>query len=565
MPYAADFIGDYLQKKGLLTTAQLNEALEEQKRSKGRLGEVLVKKGYISEDKFVQALSEQLGIPFVNINTYKADPEVIKLFTLELAQRCQAVPINRIVDAISVAMVDPLNIMLVDEIKRSCGLTIRPVFATSTGIKNAINKYYVTTAPEASTGFFAPTENKPAMQAQPEEDVEILVKEAADTSVITLVNSIFSEAVESGASDIHLEPEKGNLYVRMRIDGVLQESKPVSKDLEPAVISRIKIIANMDIAERRIPQDGRININIQNREIDLRVSTFPTIYGENIVIRLLDKSQAMFKLEDLGFQPDILHVFKEQIRRPYGIILVTGPTGSGKTTTLYAGLNLINDVKKNIITLEDPIEYVVPRVRQAQVNVKAGLTFATGLRAILRHDPDIIMIGEIRDRETAEIAIQSALTGHLVFSTLHTNDAASAVGRLIDMGIEPFLIASSLNAILAQRLVRKLCPKCKKSYKPQEAELLALGFSQPPKEATLYKEAGCSFCRSTGYKGRVGVYELLVLDEGIKDLLLKKSPAHQIKDYAMQKGMRTLKDDGLEKLLAGITSAAEVLRVSGEV
>jgi len=560
MPNPKEFIGEHLVDKGLITAAQLKEALVEQKRSGGKVGEVLIRKGYISEENFTRALSEQLGMSFVDVANYKIDPEAIKLFTLELVERYLAIPINRIVDALTVAMVDPLNILAVDEIKRTCGLTIRPVFATPSGIKEAINKYYKAGEPSGEVPVYAQ-----GAPLGPEVDLETLVKEADEAPVITLVNSLFAEAIESGASDIHLEPEERNLYVRLRIDGVLQDIKPVTKDLEPAVISRIKILANMDIAERRLPQDGRIKMDILNREIDLRVSTFPTIYGENVSIRLLDKSQAIFKLEDLGFETKVLEVFKEQIRRPYGIILVTGPTGSGKTTTLYAGLNLINDLKKNIITLEDPIEYVIPRVRQSQVNVKAGLTFATGLRAILRQDPDIVMIGEIRDRETAEIAIHAALTGHLVFSTLHTNDAASAVGRLIDMGIEPFLVASALNAILAQRLVRRLCPKCKKSYKPQEAEITSLGFSQPPKDITVYKEVGCSHCRSTGYKGRIGIFELLILDEGIKELILKKSPAHQIKEYAVKKEMRTLKDEGLEKLMGGVISGSEVLRVFEEV
>jgi type IV pilus assembly protein PilB len=560
MPNPKEFIGEHLVDKGLITAMQLKEALEEQKRSGGKLGEVLIRKGYISEDNFTRALSEQLGIPFVDVANYKVDPEAIKLFTLEMVQRYQAIPINKIVDALTVAMVDPLNILAVDEIKRSCGLTIRPVFATASGIKEAINKYYKTGEPSEEVSAYAQ-----GAPLGPEVDLETLVKEADEAPVVTLVNSLFAEAIESGASDIHLEPEERNLYLRLRIDGVLQDIKPVTKDLEPAVISRIKILANMDIAERRLPQDGRIKMNILNREIDLRVSTFPTIYGENVSIRLLDKSQAIFKLEDLGFETKALDVFKEQIRRPYGIILVTGPTGSGKTTTLYASLNLINDLKKNIITLEDPIEYVIPRLRQSQVNVKAGLTFATGLRAILRQDPDIVMIGEIRDQETAEIAIHAALTGHLVFSTLHTNDAASAVGRLIDMGIEPFLVASALNAILAQRLVRRLCPKCKKPYNPKEVELASLGFSQPPKDITVYKEVGCSHCRLTGYKGRIGIFELLILDEGIKELILKKSPAHQIKEYAVKKGMRTLKDEGLEKLIGGVISDSEVLRVFQEV
>ncbi|MFH1397728.1 MAG: ATPase, T2SS/T4P/T4SS family [Candidatus Omnitrophota bacterium] len=553
------FIGDYFIKKGLLTQGQLNEALEEQKRSGGKIGDFLIKKGYVSEKDFTLALSEQLGIPFVDISSYDIDKSLIKLFDLSLVRRYKFIPLSRVMTALMIAMVDPLDILVVDEIRRACGLTIRPAIATPSAINYAIKKYY--------EGQELSAEATPAevTARRGEIDMNDLVREASGAPVITLVNSLFTEAVDAGASDIHIEPEEKNCYVRLRIDGVLQDARPIAKDLELAVISRIKILADMDIAEKRLPQDGRVKTSVLNKEVDLRISTFPTIYGENISIRLLDKTQGIFKLEDLGFQKDVLEIIKVQVKRPYGIVLVTGPTGSGKTTTLYAVLNLINDLKKNIITLEDPIEYVVPRVCQSQVNVKAGLTFATGLRAILRHDPDIIMIGEIRDRETAEISIHSALTGHLVFSTLHTNDAAAAASRLIDMGIEPFLVASALSAIIAQRLVRRLCPKCKKAYKPTEAEIVSLGFPASTNDLTLYKEVGCSNCRSTGFKGRTGIFELLVLNDGIKELILEKSPPHQIVEYAINNGMRTLRNDGLEKLTRGEISASEVLRASREI
>jgi type IV pilus assembly protein PilB len=517
------------------------------------------------------ALSKQLGIPYVDIKNYAINPSVVKLLPVELAQKHQSIPINRVMEALTLAMVDPLGIASVDEIKRSCRLTVRPVFATPTGIKDAIRKYYgvkedvSTIVVTVSPGGSVETPFQEAVEPAPEE-VNTLVKEAAQAPVVTLVNSMIAQAVEAGASDIHLEPEEKTLYVRFRIDGILQDNNQVSKDLEPAVLSRIKIMAEMDIAEKRLPQDGRIKLNVMDHEVDLRVSTLPTIYGENIVIRILDKSQALFRLEDLGFNPLVLATFKDILHRPYGIILVTGPTGSGKTTTLYGALNLINDVTKNILTMEDPIEYVIPRVRQTQVNVKAGLTFATGLRATLRHDPDIIMIGEIRDRETAEIAIQAALTGHLVFSTLHTNDAASAVTRLIDMGVEPFLVASSLLGIMAQRLARRLCMKCRKPYQPIDEELLTLGFkSSRVPEAEFYKEAGCPACRQTGYKGRIGMYELLIPTESFKELVLKKSPPHQIRDYAVSKGMITLRDDGLDKFRQGVISASEIVRITMDV
>ncbi len=570
MAYSANFIGDYLIEQHMITPEQLQEALQEQNKTKGRIGEILVKKGFVSEDNFVMALGKQLGIPFVDIRSYSINPSVVKLLPPELAQKHQAIPINRVMDAITLAMVDPLGIASVDEIKKACRLTVRPVFATPSGIKEAIRKYYgikedaagvaVTVSPGGSV------ETPPGGGEPVPDDVNALVKEAAQAPVVTLVNSLITQAVEAGASDIHLEPEEKTLYVRFRIDGILQDNNQVSKDLEPAVLSRIKIMAEMDIAEKRLPQDGRIKLKIMERDIDLRVSTLPTIYGENIVIRILDKSQALFRLEDLGFNPLVLATFKDILYRPYGIILVTGPTGSGKTTTLYGALNLINDVTKNILTMEDPIEYVIPRVRQTQVNSKAGLTFATGLRATLRHDPDIIMIGEIRDRETAEIAIQAALTGHLVFSTLHTNDAASAVTRLIDMGVEPFLVASSLLGIMAQRLARRLCVKCRKPYQPIDEELLTLGFkSSRVPEAAFYKEAGCPACRQTGYKGRIGVYELLIPDESFKELVLKKSPPHQIREYAASKGMITLRDDGLDKFRQGVISASEIVRITMDV
>ena len=557
MPYLSENIGEYLKNKGLLTPAQLEDALNEQKTAGGYLGEILIKKGYISEIAFTQCLSEQLGISFVDLQDYVFDPKAVEKFPKDLAQKYQAVPLYKVAGAITVAMVDPLNIIAVDAIKKACGTTIRPVFATATGIKQAITQLYgeeidVSHLPAGTA----------AKEKESDKDLESLVKEASEGPVVNMVNSLFADALEAIASDIHLEPEEDKMYVRLRLDGVLQDVKPIPNNLAPAVISRIKILANMDIAEKRLPQDGRIKMKIKNKDIDLRISTFPTIHGENMAIRILDKSQALMELKDLGFKKDILKQFKEEVNRPHGIILVTGPTGSGKTTSLYAVLNIINDVGKNIITLEDPVEYVIPRVRQAQLNVKAGLTFATGLRSILRHDPDIIMIGEIRDRETAEISIHSALTGHLVFSTLHTNDAPSAASRLIDMGIEPFLIASALNAILAQRLVRCLCAKCKKEYKPTDAEIEGLGLD---KNVTVYEPVGCKECRSTGYKGRIGVFELLVIDEKIKELILEKAPAHQIREQAVNQGMRTLRDDAIDKLLGGITSISEVLRVSEEM
>ncbi|MDD4907765.1 MAG: GspE/PulE family protein [Candidatus Omnitrophica bacterium] len=559
------YIGEYLVEKGFITSDQLKEALREQPNTGERVGAVLVRKGYISEENLVLALSEQLDIPFVDLKNYDIKPPILEFIPVGIAQRYQAIPLYRVIDTLTIAMADPLDVAVVDELRRVSSLTIRPVFATPSDIKEAIIRYYQIKREDFAKPQAAKTEGPGKKEAKAEADDEALLlkKEATKAPVIKLVDSLFEDAIKIGASDIHLEPEEKEFYVRFRLDGILQDINPIPKDLELAVISRVKIMANMDIAEKRLPQDGRIETRMLGKDVDMRVSTFPTIYGENISIRILDKSQAIFQLDSLGFQDDTLAIFKNIILKPYGIILVTGPTGSGKTTTLYGVLNTINDVKKNIITLEDPIEYVIARVRQSQVNVKAGLTFASGLRSIVRQDPDIIMIGEIRDKETAEIAIHSALTGHLVFSTLHTNDAASAASRLIDMGIEPFLVASSFCGILAQRLVRRLCPKCKKPYKPLPEEAETLDPSLASKSGlTFYKAEGCADCRQTGYKGRVGIFELLVLNDDIKEQIVKKTPAHLIRDEARKNGMRTLKEDGIDKVLHGMTTSSEVLRVA---
>ena len=559
------YIGEYLVEKGLISENQLKEALSEQRSSGERVGAVLARKGYISEENLVLALSEQLDIPFVDLKNYDIKSPILEFIPVGTAQRYQVIPLYRVIDTLTIAMADPLDVAVVDELRRISGLTIRPVFATPGGIKEAVIRYYQIKREDFAKPAVKKAEvfGKKEAETKVDDEAVLLKEEAAKPPVIKLVDSIFEDAIKIGASDIHLEPEEREFYVRFRLDGILHDVNPIPKDLELAVISRVKIMANMDIAEKRLPQDGRIETRMLGKDVDMRVSTFPTIYGENISIRLLDKSQAIFQLDSLGFQDDTLATFKNIILKPYGIILVTGPTGSGKTTTLYGVLNTINDVKKNIITLEDPIEYVIPRIRQSQVNVKAGLTFASGLRSIVRQDPDIIMIGEIRDKETAEISIHSALTGHLVFSTLHTNDAASAASRLIDMGIEPFLVASSFCGILAQRLVRRICPKCKTPYKPLREEATTLDESLASKaDLTFYKGEGCGECRQTGYKGRTGIFELLVLNDEIKELIVKKTPAHLIRDEARKNGMRTLKEDGIDKVLHGITTSAEVLRVA---
>jgi len=560
-------IGEYLLEKGIITEAQLKEALKEVERTNRKIGEILVRRGFAKEEDIARALSEQLGFTFVDLPTYQIETEATQLIPKDAALRLQIIPIFKVGNSLSVAMTNPLDIATIDELSRlSSGLRIKPVLATPTGIKEAIAKFYGIAEPHPETHI-----------PKPEGEPSKLVQEASQAPVIKLVNQLIEEAVKSGASDIHLEPQEDGFYCRLRIDGVLHETEPPPKKLQLAVISRLKIMAEMDIAQSRLPQDGRIQTKALGRDIDLRVATFPTIYGEHVSIRILDKTQGIVKLEELGFQEDTLKKFKEIIYKPYGIILVTGPTGSGKTTTLYAVLNTINDLKKNIITLEDPVEYTIRRIHQSQVNVRAGLTFSSGLRSIVRLDPDIIMIGEIRDKETADIAIHSSLTGHLVFSTLHTNDAPSCATRLVDIGVEPYLVSSSLAGVLAQRLVRKLCLKCRKEYKPSEEELESIKGSmyqsvrEPANQRTsepanqrFYKATGCKDCHNTGYKGRTGIFELLIPDNGIKELIIKKAPAHQIKDAACQAAMLTLRQDGFQKVFQGITSLSEVLSVTEE-
>lgn len=560
-------IGEILLEKGIITEAQLKEALEEQMHTGLKLGTILIKHNFATEEDIIRALCEQLGFPFVDLPDLQIEPEVLRLVSEDICRRFQIMPLFKIGDTLTIALTNPLDIASIDELRELTHLFIRPVVATFSGIKAAIDKYYKGKA-EA-----LPVETPEAIELPKEEPLESktleveaqlkdLIDEATHVPVVNLVNQLIADAVDASASDIHLEPEEDKFFCRFRIDGILYDMSPPPKKFQAYVISCIKIMAGMDIAERRLPQDGRFQKKLKGKEIDLRVSTFPTFYGENVSIRILDKSQGLFKLEDLGFLPDILKKFKEIIHKPYGIILVTGPTGSGKTTTLYAVLNAINNLEKNILTLEDPIEYLIPRVRQSQINPKAGLTFAAGLRSLIRQDPNVIMIGEIRDKETADIAIHAALTGQLVFSTLHTNDASSAATRLIDMDVEPFLVSSSLSCILAQRLVRRLCPKCKKEYKPTDKELSL--FSGEGSEARFFKETGCKDCHNTGFKGRIGIFELLIPNEIVKELINKKAPAYQLREAARKRGMMTLREDGLEKVKAGITTFAEILRVTEE-
>ncbi|MFA5316815.1 MAG: ATPase, T2SS/T4P/T4SS family, partial [Dehalococcoidales bacterium] len=448
-------IGESLVEKGIVTRKQMDEALQDQKGSGEFLGLVLARKKYAPENQIAKALSEELGLAFMDLSKYFIEAAAIKLVPESVCRKYTLIPVYQAGRNLTVAMADPTDEAVKDEIKGLTKLNVRPVFSPVSEIRNQIEKEY---AGPAKPSYTAPPS---AQAAAPKREVEELIEVASLAPVIQVVDTLITKAVELGASDIHLEPDQGHFYCRYRIDGILREIPELPKKYEAAIISRIKIMSNMDIAEKRLPQDGRIQTTVANKSVDLRVSTFPTLSGENVVLRILDRSRAFLELEGLGFAPENLKIMEKAIKRPFGMILVTGPTGSGKTTTLYAALNKVNNLDKNIMTLEDPVEYEIPRIRQSQVNAKAGLTFAAGLRSMVRQDPDIIMIGEIRDKETADIAIHAALTGHLVFSTLHTNDSASAATRLIDIGVEPFLVGTSVIAIVAQRLVRTLCPNCR--------------------------------------------------------------------------------------------------------
>ena len=553
--------GEQLVDKGLLQPIQLAMAEKEAEKAGEPLRKVLVRMGYVSEEVLLTYLADELNIPYVSLANFIIMPEVVRLVPEPLARKYTLIPIFNVADTVTVAMADPLNIFTIDELRNKTNLNIETCFASENEIRNSINQYYsvsedmgkvIQTLDDETAGLS--TEGGEMEMKK----LETLIEEAP---VIKLVNMFFIEAVRQGASDIHIEPEEGFLRVRFRVDGIMHELSTVPRKLQPAVLSRVKILASLDIAERRIPQDGRILIRVGQKPIDLRVSVVPTIHGENIVIRLLDTSQMTLELKDLGLSESNFKTYSKLVRQPYGIILITGPTGSGKTTTLYASLNQINDVGKNIVTIEDPVEYRLPLVRQIQVNPKVDLTFANGLRSVLRQDPDVVMVGEVRDEETARIAIQAALTGHLVFSTIHTNDAAGGITRLTDMGIEPFLISSSVIGLVAQRLVRVLCKDCKAPYKPSREELESLGLTAKDSNLQIYGPAGCHTCRKTGFKGRMAIQEFLVPDDEIRRMAIRRASSEELKQYAVAQGMKTLRDDGLEKVKAGMTSLEEMMRV----
>jgi general secretion pathway protein E len=564
-----DPIGDVIIARGLADAAVVAEAMTEQKMRGGRLGEILSAKKSTTEELIAKALAEEMSLPYsATIEDREIPDELIRTLPINFAKQRLVLPAKRTPQGIEVFIADPFDMAALDELSVLLDEALIYRVAAPNRIVDAINKVYDRGTQHAEAAMEElKNEDLSAIESEIEQVIDIIDAED-EAPIIRLVNSILSQATKEHASDIHVEPFERDMSVRFRIDGVLYEKIKPPKKLQASITSRLKIMAGLNIAEKRLPQDGRIRIKLAGRDIDIRVATAPTVFGERITMRLLDRSSILLDLPDLGFSPDMYKSMDALIHKSYGILLVTGPTGSGKTTTLYACLNRINSRELNILTVEDPVEYQLNGVSQVQVNAKIDLTFANGLRSFLRHDPDVIMVGEIRDRETAEISIQASLTGHLVLSTVHTNDAPGAITRLVDMGVEPFLVASSLIGVLAQRLVRTVCPDCKEAYKPSEEALREIGVQvqnlpggQIP---TVYRGKGCAKCVMTGYRGRSGIYELMGIDDDIRELILQKKDAGAIKKAAIRRGMRTLREDGAKRVLAGITTIEEVMSVTQE-
>jgi len=560
-------LGEILLEKGFITPENLNIALEEQKKTGARLGQVLLKLGFVTEKQLAMAISQQLNLPLVDLDKEKIDKEALSLIDKEFCTKYKLIPLRIEDNLLKVAMADPLDIYVIDELVKLTGYKIETLVTYERQIIQAIDKYYgYSTSVDKIISELEERAEFKAEEVELEEekkDITAIEEAAQQAPIVNLVNTVLATGIKLNASDIHIEPQADHVRVRYRVDGVLQEGAKLPKETELPVVSRIKIMSKLDIAERRIPQDGRIKVKIGNSEVDMRVATLPTLHGEKVVMRIIDTSRVYVDLNKLGFQPETLAKYEKLIARPHGIILVTGPTGCGKTSTLYASLNKINSIEKNIVTIEDPIEFPLAGINQVQINPKAGLTFSSGLRAFLRQDPNIIMVGEIRDRETAEIAVHAALTGHLVFSTLHTNDAPGALTRLIDMGVEPFLVSSSVIGVLAQRLVRVICPECKEEYHPPNSLLEQLGLKKS-EGIKFYRGKGCLTCRETGYLGRTGIFELLIMNEEIAELVVAKATSRDIRKVAIKNGMETLQEDGIRKVLSGITTLEEVLRVTQE-
>lgn len=554
MAEAGQRLGQLLMRAGIITDKQLNDALEVHRATGSPLGRVLVDLGYATQGAILSVMAKQIGIEYVNFAERQPEPNAVAVVPKELAQRYTLMPVSIADGTLIVAMADPQNVLALDDLRIITGFEIKPAISTKDDIVAAIDEYYKV-AEHTSDDSFVGTEDISDDELSQLTDVE------AEAPAVKLVNFIIQKAVSDGASDIHIEPQETDLRVRLRIDGVLHEVMRSPKSAQQAMISRFKIMAEMDIADSRRPQDGHCAVTVGTTRLDFRVSSLPTVYGERIVLRILRKDSILLQLSDLGFLPVTLERFEASFKKPYGAILVTGPTGSGKSTSLYAAINVLNSPTKHIVTAEDPVEYRLPGVNQCQMNHKAGLDFAKALRSFLRCSPDVILVGEIRDRETAQIAIESALTGHLVLSTLHTNDAPSAVTRLIEMGVEPFLVSSAVDCILGQRLARKLCKDCKTEWRPSKEALIEAGYAADNLPEVVYRAVGCRKCGGTGYKGRIGVHEVLVMSEEISRLCVEEATAEEIKAVAVSQGMMTLRQDGLEKVRMGMTSIEEIVRV----
>lgn len=546
-------LGEILVEKGVITGEQVREAIERQRKTDEFLGQSMVRLGFIREETLVEELSSHLRIPKVDLSNYLIDSKVVHLVNEDICREYCLIPLFKIDNTLTVAMADPMNLEIIDRMQSETGCIVEPVISTETNIGEAIDHYYRVTDTIRDIVQSVSIEKEPSLIGGPE--IEVIEK----PPVVKAVDLIISQAIADRASDIHIEPDENILRVRYRIDGILHENLQLPLHLHPVIVSRIKILSGMNIAEKRVPQDGHIEFKAEGKEMNMRVSTFPTIRGEKVVLRLLYRGGIRYGLTELGFPPDMLGKFESLISRPHGIILVTGPTGSGKTTTLYAALDKISTMEINITTIEDPVEYEMGSLNQSQINPRAGWTFEAGLRNILRQDPDVIMVGEIRDLDTAKMAIQSALTGHLVFSTLHTNDAPGTVTRLIDMGIEPFLVSSSVIGALAQRLVRLICHRCKESYKPKVEFLETLGLDTGTK---FFRGKGCRNCSDTGYRGRTGIFELMIPGEELRSLVVDKSPPHVIRQAVRRGGMVTLREAGLSLVRDGKTTVEELLRVT---
>ncbi|HLE61158.1 MAG TPA: type IV-A pilus assembly ATPase PilB [Thermoanaerobaculaceae bacterium] len=563
-------LGELLLKAQLINQQQLTKALEEQKSTGGKLGEILQRLGYVTEDDIIECLSHQFGVPSINLRHFEIDPNVAKIIPVDLARKYNVIPVNKTGATLTLAMTDPTNIFAMDEITFMTGYRVEPVVASEEAIRERIDRNFgssrelelkkvmedLTTVDEAALEL---------MEEDEEVDVGKLAEESQEAPVVRLVNIMLTDAIKRGASDVHVEPYEKNYRVRYRIDGLLREVMNPPQRLKDAITSRIKVLAKLDIAEKRLPQDGRIRLKARiegrMRELDFRVSVLPTMHGEKVVMRLLDKEQLRLDMTKLGFEKSSLKKFEDNILKPYGMVLVTGPTGSGKTNTLYSALQRVNVPETNIITAEDPVEFQMAGVNQVQMKDAIGLNFAAALRSFLRQDPNIILVGEIRDFETAEIAIKAALTGHLVLSTLHTNDAPATISRLMNMGIEPFLVATSVNVIAAQRLVRKVCQNCKEEVETPIQALLSIGFAESEAHSLkLVKGRGCEKCGNTGYKGRIGLFEVMDMSDDMRELVLSGATAIELRRKAIEEGMVTLRQSGLQKIREGLTTIDEVVR-----